>query len=558
MLVVGLRWWTPRRCRRASPCLSVSSTTTSRRSSRAASAPTASPGPPSGCSSSSCSRHVVELRQSQAVARPGGGLRSTARAASGGHGSALTTGRPAGCWPCWKRAGSVTDSRPEAPSTGSRCGAARCSWPGGCCPCCSPSAPRSWSCAPSAPRTTPSSPTPWRWSPRAASCSASDRARSSAASSPTTRSAASSDKMIGSLVLATVTIAATSAACFIALPFFADDALASVSSTRRRRGGAPRPAAARADGSARPALHRGVRGLHHGHGDLLPQVRADARPQAGSWWSCWLRPGRCPVPGDRLRPRPGRRAAALRGAPGRRLPRAAACWPLRPSGLSLPVRAVRRLPLPTLTGELVFLSMTTGSVVLLGSLLGCRGGRGVRGSAAGGAPEPVRLLRLRHALPADGLAAVRRAATGSASARAYWHTAVVVAVLSFPVLAMTTVFAAGTTELLFGERYTLLGPGARPARRSATTSTPRSGFNAYTLAAFGRGRSSRRSTCRARCSTSGCAGPSSPTSARSASGSPTASTLAGCRTCSTSAAWRSRCAAPPCRVRTPGPTSPSS
>ena len=116
------------------------------------------------------------------------------------------------------------------------------------------------------------------------------------------------------------------------------------------------------------------------------------------------------------------------------------------------VRDVLRLALPTLTGELVFLSMTTGSVVLLSLYWGA----GEIASYAAVLPA-ARLNQFVFSAFATLYlpTASRLFARGdvAASARAYWHTAVVVAVFSFPVLAMTTVFATGTTELLFGERY---------------------------------------------------------------------------------------------------------
>ena len=159
---------------------------------------------------------------------------------------------------------------------------------------------------------------------------------------------------------------------------------------------------------------------------------------------------------------------------------------LRPRRVALPVRAVLALAVPSLTGTLVYLSMNFGSVVLL--------------SLSWGAAE---IALYRAVFPAARLnqfvftafstlylpmAARLFARDDRAGARdAYWHTAVLLAVASFPVFAMTSVFAPHTTVVLFGERYAdsstvllLLSVGYYL--------NVALGFNMNTLVVFGRGR----------------------------------------------------------------------
>lgn len=294
------------------------------------------------------------------------------------------------------------------------------------------------------------------------------------------------DRMLGSLVLAALTIAVTSAACFAVLPFVAGGLLESVSP---------------ADDAVAVLLVLVL---------LAPMEAVDqvfialfavfTRPRAIFFRKYVLTPAlRLLVVA--LLALTGQRALFL--AIGYVLAQAVGLVLyavmltgvfrrrgltayLRPSRLTLPVRPVLRLALPTLTGEFVFLSMTTGSVVLLGVYWGALE------LAAYAAVLPAARLN-QFVYSAFGTlylpTAARLHARGdrAGSLLAYWQTAVVVAVFSFPVLAMTTVFAAGTTVLLFGERYAssadvlvLLSIGYYVNAAL--------GHNAYTLVAFGRGR----------------------------------------------------------------------
>lgn len=152
--------------------------------------------------------------------------------------------------------------------------------------------------------------------------------------------------------------------------------------------------------------------------------------------------------------------------------------------ISWPVRNVFTFALPMLSTELVYLSMNTGSVLLLGHFFG-----------------QVEVANLRAVYPAAGLnkivystfltlylpMASRLFARGDhATLRSdYWRTAAFLAIMSYPLFAMTGPFASATTVFLFGERYAgsavilaLLATGYYV--NSAL------GFNMVTLQAYGK------------------------------------------------------------------------
>jgi O-antigen/teichoic acid export membrane protein len=64
--------------------------------------------------------------------------------------------------------------------------------------------------------------------------------------------------------------------------------------------------------------------------------------------------------------------------------------------------------------------------------------------------------------------------------QSYWHTAVFVAVLTFPIFAMTVPFASATTVALFGEKYAEAGPVMLTLALGYYVSAIL-GFNAYVL-----------------------------------------------------------------------------
>jgi O-antigen/teichoic acid export membrane protein len=159
---------------------------------------------------------------------------------------------------------------------------------------------------------------------------------------------------------------------------------------------------------------------------------------------------------------------------------------LRPSRISVPVRAVFALAIPSLTGVFVYLSMNTGSVILL--------------SMYWGAAE---IAAYRAVFPAARLnqfiftafttlylpMAARLFARGDSKGThdTYWHTAVFLLVFSFPVFAMTTVFAPLTTVTLFGARYENSSSVLALLSLGYYLNVAL-GFNAHTLGVFGRGR----------------------------------------------------------------------
>ena len=157
---------------------------------------------------------------------------------------------------------------------------------------------------------------------------------------------------------------------------------------------------------------------------------------------------------------------------------------LRWSSLSWPFRSVVTFALPMLSAELVYLSMNTVSVLVLSATWGT-----------------VEVADLRAIIPAVTLnkivystfvtlylpMASRLFARGDHRALLddYWRTAAFLAVMSFPVFAMTGPFALATTVTLFGERYessaVLLSVMAIGYYLNSAL-----GFNLVTLQAYGR------------------------------------------------------------------------
>jgi O-antigen/teichoic acid export membrane protein len=118
----------------------------------------------------------------------------------------------------------------------------------------------------------------------------------------------------------------------------------------------------------------------------------------------------------------------------------------------MPFREVFGFSVPLFSTDLVFISMTTVSVIALGAFAGALEVADYR------AVFPVARLNAL-VLTTFGLLftplAARMFARGDRAgmANAYWHTAVWLAVFSFPVLALTGPMAEPTTLLLFGARY---------------------------------------------------------------------------------------------------------
>jgi len=125
---------------------------------------------------------------------------------------------------------------------------------------------------------------------------------------------------------------------------------------------------------------------------------------------------------------------------------------LRLRSLVMPFREVFGFSIPLLSTDLIFISMNTLSVILLGHFAG------VVHVADYRAVFPM--ARLNSLVFATfGLMftplATRMFARGDREGMrdAYWHTAVWLAVFTFPVFALTGPMSGATTVVLFGERY---------------------------------------------------------------------------------------------------------
>jgi O-antigen/teichoic acid export membrane protein len=157
---------------------------------------------------------------------------------------------------------------------------------------------------------------------------------------------------------------------------------------------------------------------------------------------------------------------------------------VRPRDIVLPYKAVFAFSFPLITGEIALLSLNVGGVLILGafhSVVQVANYRAVFNSARLNTAVsgsfvtlflPV-IARLHARNDIDGLR------------RDYWHTALFVAVLTFPIFALTAPLAPTTTVVLFGERYsassTVLALLAIGYYVNVCL-----GFNAYTVQLFGR------------------------------------------------------------------------
>jgi len=150
----------------------------------------------------------------------------------------------------------------------------------------------------------------------------------------------------------------------------------------------------------------------------------------------------------------------------------------------LPYKAVFTFSFPLITGELFLLSQTVGGVLVLAyyqSAIEVANYRAVFNPARLNTAITTVFVTLYLPMAArlyarDDVDELRRS---------YWHTAVFVAVLTFPIFALTGPLAPNTTVLLFGARYAessaLLAVLAIGYYFGAML-----GFNAYTLQVCGR------------------------------------------------------------------------
>lgn len=157
---------------------------------------------------------------------------------------------------------------------------------------------------------------------------------------------------------------------------------------------------------------------------------------------------------------------------------------IRRRQFELPFRPVFRFSVPLITEELLHISMTTLSVVVLGVLAG------TDQVAAYRSVFPV--ARLNHVVlwtfallffPLASRMYAQRNNDGMRSA--YQRTSMWVAVLTFPAFVVTTAMAEQTTVLLFGERYLSSAPVLAVLAVGYYLNAV-FGFNAMTLQTYGR------------------------------------------------------------------------
>ena len=157
---------------------------------------------------------------------------------------------------------------------------------------------------------------------------------------------------------------------------------------------------------------------------------------------------------------------------------------MRPRRLRVPFREVFSFSTPMITGELLQLSLVVGGVLILAHYQPADEVASYRAvfnpsrlnTAVLGAFVPLFLplaARLFERGDTDGLR------------RAYWHTGAFVAVLTFPIFALTGPLAHDLTVLLFGERYSDSALVLALLSIGYYFNTAL-GFNAYTLQVAGR------------------------------------------------------------------------
>ena len=157
---------------------------------------------------------------------------------------------------------------------------------------------------------------------------------------------------------------------------------------------------------------------------------------------------------------------------------------LKPRQMVLPYKAVFAFSFPLITGELALLSLNVGGVLVLAyyhSAVEVANYWAVFNGARLNTAITTAFVTLF--LPMAARMYARDDVDGLR--RSYWHTAVVVAVLTFPIFALTGPLAPNTTVVLFGARYaessTVLALLAIGYYFNAML-----GFNAYTLQVCGR------------------------------------------------------------------------
>jgi O-antigen/teichoic acid export membrane protein len=150
----------------------------------------------------------------------------------------------------------------------------------------------------------------------------------------------------------------------------------------------------------------------------------------------------------------------------------------------LPFREVFSFSVPTLAGELAYLVTNTGSVIILGHYGGSKAVADFRAVLpAARLNQAVYQTFVTMFLPMTARLHTRGDHEGVRET--YWHTSHFMAVATFPVMAMTTVFAHETTVTLFGQRYASAS-GVLLALAIGYYVSIALGFNVYVLQVYGR------------------------------------------------------------------------
>ncbi len=157
---------------------------------------------------------------------------------------------------------------------------------------------------------------------------------------------------------------------------------------------------------------------------------------------------------------------------------------LRLRSIVWPVKAVFSFSIPTLTSELVYAATNMGSVVILGAYWGAREVAEFRAVLpAARLNQAVYQTFVTLFLPMAARLFARGDHTGVRET--YWHSSHFLAVTTFPVFVMTTVFAPVTTVTLFGENYAESGDVLLALAMGYYVGVAL-GFNAYVLQVYGR------------------------------------------------------------------------
>jgi O-antigen/teichoic acid export membrane protein len=125
---------------------------------------------------------------------------------------------------------------------------------------------------------------------------------------------------------------------------------------------------------------------------------------------------------------------------------------LREGGIQIPAREVLGFTIPLLTSDLVYMTMNTSDVILLGHFGGTEDVAAFR--VIGPTAHLNQLVMTSFTLLFTPLAARMFARHDREGInQLYWQTAIWIAVLSFPAFALTFSLAEPVTVTLFGERY---------------------------------------------------------------------------------------------------------